>query len=128
MRGRAGQNPVGELRLHEGAGTESFSERHSCEGSTLRYATNELLPPDRLSAWREHLSNLLVEVELDPDHPPLAFTSAIVARSLRDLRLLKMTSTTARIVHRAAMVRTPSHSCYMSTSMAWSSFRRSTVS
>lgn len=68
------------------------------EAATLRHATKDLPRRHRVSSSRERLSDFLIEVELKPDHPASGFDSVIVARSLRDLQLLKMKFTAAQIV------------------------------
>jgi AraC-like DNA-binding protein len=70
------------------------------EAATVRHATKDLPQRHRVSSSRERLSDFLIEIELKPDHPVADFDSMIVARSLRDLQLLKVTFTAAQIVRR----------------------------
>jgi len=62
------------------------------------HATDEIPPAQRISAWRKHLSDFLIELQFEPDPPESELSSVIVMRPLHDLRLLKMTFTAAQIV------------------------------
>jgi AraC-like DNA-binding protein len=71
------------------------------QAATVRYVTDDLPQCNRVARWREHISNCLVEMEFEPDHPSSGFDGVIVARSLHDLQLLKMTFTAAQLVRRS---------------------------
>jgi hypothetical protein len=50
-------------------GPEQLSTGLAHDAATIRYLTDDLPLQDRVSAWREYLSNFLIEIELKPDHP-----------------------------------------------------------
>ncbi|HEY0341807.1 MAG TPA: hypothetical protein VGC34_13445, partial [Steroidobacteraceae bacterium] len=72
------------------------------EAATIRCVNADLPQGDRISAWREHLSRLLMGVEFRPDPPSSNFDGETVARPLHDMQLLKMTFTAGQIVRRAS--------------------------
>jgi AraC-like DNA-binding protein len=103
----AGQyQSCGERRIAGFAGFADGPERPSIgcagEAATIRYVSDELAQRDRVSAWREQISDLLMEIEVRPDAPASSFKSVVVARSLRDLRLLKMNFTASQIVRKVS--------------------------
>jgi AraC-like DNA-binding protein len=79
-------------------GSESPAADALDDAATIRCASADLAQRRRVSACREHLSGLLIEVELEPDGPPSRFDSVILMRRFHDLQLLKMMFTAARIV------------------------------
>jgi AraC-like DNA-binding protein len=83
-------------------GPESPSIGCAGEAATIRYVSDEPAQRDRVSACREQISGLLMEVEVKPDPSASSFKSAVVARSLRDLRLLKMNFTASQIVRKVS--------------------------
>jgi AraC-like DNA-binding protein len=106
VRDDAGQSPGSQRRIRGFAeiagGPQPLPISLAQEAATVRYVTDDLPQQDRISVWSEHISNLLMEIELKPDHPPSQFESVIFTRSLHDLQLLKMTFTAAQIVRRAS--------------------------
>jgi AraC-like DNA-binding protein len=106
MRDEVGPSPGSERRIPGFAGIaggpQPFPISLAEEAATIRYVTDDLPQRDRISAWSEHISNLLMAIELKADYPPSQFESVIVARSLHDLQLLKLTFTAAQIVRRAS--------------------------
>jgi len=67
----------------------------------MRCATDDLPARDRVAVWRRHLCDILANVELKPDDSPSGIEGVIVARTLHDLQLLKLTSTATQIIRKA---------------------------
>jgi AraC-like DNA-binding protein len=85
--------------IADGPGQPSFGR--AGEPAAIRYVTDELAQRNRVSAWRERISDLLMEIEVRPDAAASGFKSAEVARSLGDLQLLKMNFTASQIIRKA---------------------------
>jgi AraC-like DNA-binding protein len=102
MRDDVGQYDCSEARIPGFAGfavgPESLPIGCADEVAILRDVNADLPQRARISAWREHISRLLMGVEFRPDPPSSNFDGEIVARALHDLQLLKMTFTAAQII------------------------------